>query len=57
MEDDIICSCNQITRGDIINAIKQHGYTTAEEIQDALDAGTVCGSCVSDIEEILESLK
>jgi len=55
--DDIICNCNHITKGDIVNAIQQKGYTTVEEIQDALDAGTVCGSCLEDIEEILKSTK
>ena len=40
-----------------MDAIREHGYTTVEEIQDALDAGTVCGSCVDDIEEILASMK
>jgi bacterioferritin-associated ferredoxin len=55
--DDIICSCNHITKGNIVNAIQQKGYTTVEEIQDALDAGTVCGSCVDEIEEILKSVK
>ncbi len=55
--DDIICNCNNITKADIVNAIQQKGYTTVEEIQDALDAGTVCGSCLEDIEEILKSTK
>ncbi|MTK52216.1 (2Fe-2S)-binding protein [Paludibacter sp.] len=55
--EDMICNCNQITKGDIINAIQQKGLTTVEEIQDVLDAGTVCGSCVEDIEEILKSVK
>jgi|GEM_PF-143985 NAD(P)H-nitrite reductase len=55
--DDTICNCNHITKSDIVNAIQQKGYTTVEEIQDALDAGTVCGSCVDDIEEILKFTK
>jgi NAD(P)H-nitrite reductase large subunit len=55
--EDIICTCNNITKSDILDAIKQKGYSSIEEIQDALDAGTVCGSCIEDIEEILKSAK
>lgn len=52
-EDEIICHCNEITRGQIIEAIKSKGLKTFDEVAEATEAGSVCGSCQDDIEEIL----
>ena len=38
----------------IIDAINS-GAGTIEEIQEATGAGTVCGGCISDIEELLKN--
>ncbi len=54
--DEIICHCMDVSRGEIIKAIKEKGLTTVEEVQDETDAGTGCGGCVEDIEEILEEI-
>jgi NAD(P)H-nitrite reductase large subunit len=54
--EEIICHCMEITRGEIIDAIKNNHLTTVEEVGDATEAGTVCGSCQDDIEEILKTL-
>lgn len=57
MEDDpIICSCNEISRSTVVNAIKEKGLKTVEEVGDETDAGTVCGACWDDIQEILDEL-
>jgi bacterioferritin-associated ferredoxin len=56
MEDEIICNCMDVTRGAIIKAIKEKGLTTVEEVSDATDAGTGCGGCVEQIEEILKEI-
>lgn len=53
--DEIICNCMQITRGEIIEAIKA-GKHTIEEIGDETEAGTVCGSCHDDIEDIIKEI-
>ena len=50
---EIICDCMNVDRETIVKAIKEKNLTTVEEVQDATTAGTVCGSCVPDIEEIL----
>jgi NAD(P)H-nitrite reductase large subunit len=55
MEDQEICHCNNVYRTEILNAIREHGFLTVNEIQDALDAGTICGRCISDIHEIIDS--
>jgi NAD(P)H-nitrite reductase large subunit len=54
--DEIICNCNEITRGEIIKAIKEKGLKTVEEVGDETTAGTVCGGCQDDIQEILNEI-
>lgn len=54
--DDIVCNCMQITKGEIIKAIKDGNLKTIDEIGEETEAGTVCGSCQDDIEEILKEV-
>jgi bacterioferritin-associated ferredoxin len=57
MEEDIeICHCNSINKSVIVKAIKENGLKTVEEIQEATEAGTVCGGCIPDLEEILKEI-
>lgn len=44
----------QITRGEIIEAIKGGELKTIEAIGEETEAGTVCESCHDDIQEILD---
>lgn len=55
-DEEIICNCNEITRGDIIKAIKEKGLTTVDQVGDETTAGTVCGACQDDIQEILDEV-
>lgn len=43
----------EVTRGQIVAAIKEKGCKTFEDIQRETEAGTVCGSCEDDINDIL----
>ncbi|WP_016778461.1 (2Fe-2S)-binding protein [Anaerophaga thermohalophila] len=52
--NDIVCRHLQLTKEDIINAIREKNLSTFEEVQDETDAATVCGSCAADVEAILE---
>ncbi len=54
--DEIICNCLQVTRGEIIEAIKTKGLTLVDEVGDETEAGTGCSSCHGDIEEILKEI-
>ncbi len=54
--DDIICNCNEISRDEIIKAIKEKGLKTVEEVGEATTAGTVCGGCQEEIQEILDAV-
>lgn len=55
-QDEVICHCQGITRGQIEEAIRQGNLTTFEEVGEATEAGTICGSCQDDIEEILSEI-
>lgn len=52
-KNDIVCHCEQVTYGAILDVIDQ-GADTIEKIGDATMAGITCGVCIEDIEEILE---
>ncbi len=52
--EEIICHCMGVSKEDIINAIKEKGCKTVEDIQEATDAGTGCGGCLEDIQDILD---
>lgn len=54
--DEIVCPCISLTRGEIMDAIKEQGLHTVEEVGRATQAGAVCGACVPDIEEILREV-
>ncbi len=52
--DTIICNCNEIYKSEIIKAIEEKGCSTVEDIGEATGAGTICGGCIDDIQEILD---
>ncbi|GAO31076.1 (2Fe-2S)-binding protein [Geofilum rubicundum] len=52
--NDFVCRHMQLTKADIVRVIRQKKLSSFTEIQDETDAGTICGTCVADIEEILE---
>lgn len=57
MDEDIeICHCNGIMKSEIIKVIKEKTLTTTDEVGEETTAGTTCGSCIPDIEEILQEI-
>ncbi len=54
--DTIICTCNEIGRKEIEEAIRKKGLKTIEEVGDETTAGTVCGGCVDEIYLLLEKI-
>lgn len=42
-KDMLICTCREVYKSTIVNAIKENGLKTVEEVGDATGAGTVCG--------------
>jgi ferredoxin-nitrate reductase len=49
----IVCSCNSVTRGQLIAAIRDGGFSTLSGLGRATRAGTGCGSCTADLEAML----
>lgn len=52
-EDKLICTCMDVYKSTIVKAIKDKNLKTVEEVGVEPEAGTVCGQCQDDIQEIL----
>ncbi|GAA0773027.1 (2Fe-2S)-binding protein [Clostridium subterminale] len=55
-ENRIVCTCQDVDYNTIKKAIED-GAQTVDDIMEATGAGTVCGACISEIEEILQEVK
>ena len=53
--DEIICSCLDITKGMIQEAVN-NGAKTLEDVQEVNSVGTVCGSCIEEVEQLIAEL-
>lgn len=51
--DDLVCGCNGVTKGTIVDAITSLGLTTVEEVGSCTNAGRSCGRCKSLISDLL----
>lgn len=57
MEKDVtICYCNNVNKSEIVKAIKEKGLKTVDEVGEETMAGTGCGQCQDDIQEILDEI-
>ena len=54
MSDETVCYCMDISREEIVDAIKKKGATSVEDILEITDAGSGCGGCITAIEENIE---
>jgi NAD(P)H-nitrite reductase len=52
-DETIICSCESVTKGRIIESIKQFDLTNVAGIKQACKAGTRCGGCVPMLDDLL----
>ncbi|SEN86844.1 assimilatory nitrite reductase (NAD(P)H) large subunit precursor [Mesobacillus persicus] len=52
-DDDIVCGCNGVTKGTIVEAIQSKELTTVDEVGGCTNAGRSCGRCKSQIADIL----
>jgi len=50
-----ICSCNNVSKGTICAAIRQHKYTVVSDVITCTKAGTGCGSCKTLVKELLHA--
>ncbi len=54
MEDNIICHCMQVTEHEIVDAVKNKDAYNVQDVMDITSAGTACGSCIDEIDEIIK---
>jgi NAD(P)H-nitrite reductase large subunit len=52
-DDALVCSCNNVTKGEIVRAIRARALSTVVEVGNATRAATGCGSCARDVQAIL----
>ncbi|HLV28373.1 MAG TPA: nitrite reductase large subunit NirB [Burkholderiaceae bacterium] len=48
-----VCGCNGVTKGTIVQAIREKGLFTVEEVKKHTKASSSCGSCAGLVEQIL----
>lgn len=50
-----ICSCNNVTKGDICSAITEQGLNTLADVKACTKAGTGCGGCMPLVTDVFKS--
>ncbi len=55
-DNETICGCNGVRKGDIIHAIHQHGITTMKGLKEHTRASTSCGTCSGLCEKLLRAV-
>jgi nitrite reductase (NADH) large subunit len=55
-DSETICGCNGVRKGEIIQAIHQHGITTMGQLKQRTKASTSCGSCAGLCEKLLRAV-
>ncbi|KAF2427878.1 NADPH-nitrite reductase [Bacillus subtilis] len=53
-DDEIICGCNGVSKGAIIQAIQEKGCSSTDEIKACTGASRSCGGCKPLVEKILQ---
>ena len=51
--NETICYCLNISKKDIKEAI-ENGATSLSEVQERTGAGTICGTCLDQLEAVVE---
>lgn len=55
-DDAVVCGCNGVTKGEIVEAIEKKGLFTREEVKCETNASGSCGGCAGLVDRILESV-
>ncbi|WP_117170478.1 nitrite reductase large subunit NirB [Paraliobacillus sediminis] len=53
-DDELICGCNGVSKGTIVDAINTKGLTSLEEVKGCTNASRSCGTCKSLVSDLLE---
>lgn len=54
-DEEMICGCNGVTKGAIVEAIQAQGLTTIDQVKGCTNASRSCGGCKSLVSELLQS--
>lgn len=54
-EDETVCGCNGVSKGDILRSIREKGLTSVAEVGKVTKAGTSCGKCKPQVQTLLEA--
>ncbi|MEU8969018.1 nitrite reductase large subunit NirB [Streptomyces monashensis] len=54
-DEAVVCSCNNVTKGAIRDAVTGHRCTTVPEVKKCTKAGTTCGSCVKVVGQLVDA--
>jgi nitrite reductase (NADH) large subunit len=49
-----VCSCNDVTKADILHAVTDQGCESVADVKQCTRAGSTCGSCVATVKNIIE---
>ncbi len=52
-DDEEVCGCNGVCKGDVVNAIKDKDLKSLGDVKSCTKAGASCGSCLGLVEQIL----
>ncbi len=53
-DDAQVCSCNNVSQGQIVRAIRAQGLSNLEELKSYTKAGTGCGGCLPLVSDLLK---
>lgn len=53
-DDELICGCNGVTKGTIVEAIETQGLKSVEQVKGCTNASRSCGTCKSLVSDLLE---
>lgn len=53
-DDELICGCNGVAKGTIVDAIKMQGLTSVDEVKGCTNASRSCGTCRALVSDLLE---
>lgn len=54
-EDAQVCSCNNVTKGQICTAIREQGLNSPGEVKSCTKAGAGCGGCISLVTDLFQA--
>ncbi|MBT2657657.1 NAD(P)/FAD-dependent oxidoreductase [Bacillus sp. ISL-18] len=54
---ELVCNCNGVTKGAIVEAVQQKGLTTVDQVKKCTKASGSCGGCKSVVTELVSYLK